>query len=182
MAGGEAEHLPGHNCSYKRSLLIAYGQRLEEMMDAESVLHWDLRAHGHRLAIEPNARALHQNFSKFFPSLGLRFHGGRLFASARARQWPLWRSLLFTAGAPLIPLVRFTRIVRELRRDGRPEHLLPQIIPALLILLACDGLGEMFGYAFGAGQSMSILSDMEFHRQRYLARIDLLEPAEAPTR
>ncbi|HYP52918.1 MAG TPA: glycosyltransferase, partial [Pyrinomonadaceae bacterium] len=49
LAAGEAEHLPGHNGSYKRELLLAYGDRLEAMLDAESVLHWDLRARGHRL-------------------------------------------------------------------------------------------------------------------------------------
>lgn len=182
MSGGEAEHLPGHNCSYKRSLLLAYGDKLEEMMDAESILHWDLRAKGHRLAVEANARTLHQNFSKFLPSIILRFQGGRLFASARAMQWPTWRSLIFTAAAPLIPLVRFARIVRELRREGRPRHLLPRIIPALLVFLAFDGLGEMVGYALGAGHSMSILSEMEFHRQRYLSKIDKLEPVEAIAR
>lgn len=182
MPRGEAEHLPGHNCSYKRSLLLAYGDQLEEMMDAESILHWDLRARGHGLAIEPKARTLHQNFSRFLPSITLRFHGGRLFASARAAQWPVWRSLVFTGAAPLIPWVRFARIIRELRREGRPRHLLPRIIPALFILLAFDGLGEMVGYAFGAGRSMAILSEMEFHRQRYLDKLDQLEPAPAPTR
>ena len=172
MSGGEVEHLPGHNCSYKRALLLEYGDRLEEMMDAESILHWDLRVKGYRLYLEPKARTFHQNFSTTIPSLILRFHGGRLFASARARRWSVWRRLLFTGGAPLIPLVRFMRIVRELRRPGRPRHLLPRIMPALFAFLVLDGLGELVGYAFGPGRSMAKLSDMEFHRQRYLQRMD----------
>jgi hypothetical protein len=177
MRGGEVDHLPGHNCSYKRETILGYGERLEQMMDAESVLHWDLRVKGHRLCVEPRARTLHQNFSKIIPSLTLRFHGGRLFASARARDWPIWRSLLFTAASPLIPLVRIVRIARELRREGRPRHLLPRILPGLALFLGFDGLGEMVGYAFGAGRSMAILSEMEFHRQRYLRKADRFEPA-----
>ena len=170
--GGEREHLPGHNASYKRQTLLQYGDRLEAMLDAESVLHWDLRARGERLYLEPRARTFHQNFSALLPSLTLRFNGGRLFASARARVWPAWQRLLFTLGSPLIPAVRCLRIMRELFRPGRPRHLLLRVLPALLIGLAFDGAGEMVGYAFGPGDAMAKLSDMEFHRERYFAGHD----------
>jgi hypothetical protein len=49
VAAGVAEHLPGHNSSYKRSVLIEYGSRLETMLEAESVLHWDLSKRGYEL-------------------------------------------------------------------------------------------------------------------------------------
>jgi hypothetical protein len=172
MEGGEREHLPGHNGSYKRALLIEYGDRLEEMLAAESVLHWDLRAKGHKLYLEPKARTFHQNFSIFLPSIVLRFHGGRLFAAARARRWPHRRRVLFTCGAPLIPIVRFIRIVRHLSRRDGSRHLLPRIMPALFTALLFDGLGEMVGYSLGPGRAMEKLSDMEFHRQRYLHKMD----------
>ena len=45
----EVDYLPGHNSSYKRDVLLGYGDRLESMMESETVLHWDLRAKGHRL-------------------------------------------------------------------------------------------------------------------------------------
>jgi hypothetical protein len=178
--GGEAEHLPGHNGSYKRAVLLEYGERLEEMLDAESILQWDLRARGHRLYLEPRARTFHQNFSVALPSLVLRFHGGRLFASARARSWTFPRRLLFACGSPLIPFVRFRRIVGELRRPGRPRHLLPRITPALFAFLLFDGLGEMVGYACGAGRAMRKLSDMEFHRKRYLRKTDRQAAEQTP--
>lgn len=173
--GGEREHLPGHNCSYKRDILLEYGDRLEAMLDAESILHWDLRARGHKLYLEERARTFHQNFSVQSPSLALRFNGGRLFASSRARYWPIWRRALFTSAAPLIPAVRCLRITRELFRPGRPRHLLPRLLPALIVGLVFDGAGEMAGYALGPGRAMAKLSDMEFHRERYLARHDRRE-------
>jgi hypothetical protein len=173
--GGERDHLPGHNCSYKREVLLGYGDRLEAMLDAESVLHWDLRANGHKLYLEPQARTFHQNFSQQSPSLKLRFNGGRLFASARARCWPAWRRALFTCASPLIPVVRCFRITRELFRPGRPRRLLPRLLPALMVGLIFDGAGEMTGYALGPGRAMAILSDMEFHRERYLAVPDKRE-------
>lgn len=173
--GGEREHLPGHNCSYKRELLLAYGERLEAMMDAESILHWDLRARGRRLYLEPQARTFHQNFTARAPSLTLRFNGGRLFASSRAMNWRASQRALFALASPLIPLVRCLRITRELLKPGRPRHLLPRLLPALFIGLAFDGAGEMVGYAFGAGRSMAKLSDMEFHRERYMSARDRRE-------
>lgn len=172
---GEREHLPGHNGSYKRALLLEYGERLEAMLDAESVLHWDLRSRGRRLYLEPRARTFHQNFSARAPSLALRFNGGRLFASARARGWPAWRRALYACASPLIPLVRCARIVGELSKPGRPRQLLPRVLPALFALLVFDGAGELVGYALGAGGSMRKLSDMEFHRGRYMAARDRRE-------
>jgi hypothetical protein len=173
--GGEHEHLPGHNGSYKRALLLEYGERLEAMMDAESVLHWDLRARGHKLYLEAKARTFHQNFSAKTPSLTLRFNGGRLFAAARARHWPTWRRALFALASPLIPPLRCLRIMRELFRPGRPLHLLPRVLPALIVGLVFDGAGEMTGYVFGPGEAMAKLSGMEFHRERYLVGRDRLE-------
>ncbi len=170
--GGVANHLPGHNGSYKRAILLSYGDQLEAMLDAESVLHWDLRAKGHLLYLESKARTFHQNFSAPFSSIQLRFHGGRLFASSRSRRWPLWQRLLYIGGAPLIPIVRLWRILRELRRPGRPQNLLPRVLPYLIVGLAVEGTGEMIGYALGPGNSVERLSDMEFHRNRHLSKVD----------
>jgi hypothetical protein len=170
--GGRAEHLPGHNGSYKRAVLLDYGAKLESMLDAESILHWDLRAKGHELYLEPAARTFHQNFSRALPSAPLRFNGGRLFAASRARHWPALRRMLYCAGAPVIPFVRLRRIVLELRKPGRPRDLLPRILPLLVAALAIDAAGEMVGYALGEGDAMRKLSEMEFHRHRYLAKLD----------
>lgn len=170
---GVKDHLPGHNGSYKRALLVAYGDALEAMLDAESILQWDLRAKGYELYLEPKARTFHQNFSKGFSWLPLRFNGGRLFAASRARDWPWHRRLLYCLASPLIPFVRLGRIGQELRAPGRKTDLLPRILPLLFSSLVLDAAGEMVGYAFGVGDAMRKLSDMEFHRHRYLASVDL---------
>ena len=84
VPAGERDHLPGHNSAYKRDLLLAYGDRLEAMLEAESVLHWDLRAKGHTLYLEPDAAVYHFNFSRFGPLVTAIFHLSRAFA---ARRW-----------------------------------------------------------------------------------------------
>jgi GT2 family glycosyltransferase len=169
---GERDHLPGHNSSYKRSLLLEYGDRLEHMLDAESVLHWDLRRRGYRLYLDGAARTFHENFSKPLPCIALRFNGGRLFAAARSHRWPAWRRAVYAFGSPLIPFVRFARIVRRLLAPGRPRHLVLRLSAALMCGLIFDGAGELIGYIFGAGDAMATLSDMEFHRERYLDEHD----------
>jgi hypothetical protein len=171
-APGVVEHLPGHNGSYKRAHLLEYGNKLEAMVEAESILQWDLRAKGYQLYLEPAARTFHQNFSSPFSWLPLRFHGGRLFAASRAREWSVPRRLLYAASAPAIPLVRLLRIIRQLRQPGRRRDLLPRVLPALAAGLIIDGIGEMVGYAIGSGTAMEKLSDMEFHRERYLCARD----------
>jgi hypothetical protein len=49
---------------------------------------------------------------------------------------------------------------------------MPRVLPLLFAGLLVDRTGEMIGYAFGAGKAMRRLSDMEFHRERYLTTHD----------
>jgi len=167
---GAATHLPGHNSSYRRGLLLAYGDKLETMMEAESILQWDLRHHGHQLLLEPAARTHHLNFSKLSSSIKLRFNGGRQFAAVRSAEWPLLKRLLYVLGAPLIPLVRLRRSVALLVRWPARRGLLPRVLPVLAAAVALDGFGEMVGYAAGPGSSSSHLGGIEFDRRRSLTR------------
>ncbi len=168
----EMEHLPGHNSCYKRSVLVGYGSGLETLLQAESTLHWDLRSKGERLYLEGAAQANHVNYSLPFSWLRLRFHGGRLFAATRAQRWPLWRRWLYVIGGALIPVVRLGRILRELNRPGRPRWVLPGVLPPLIGGLLIDGVGEMFGYALGAGRAAEEMLRFEFHRSRYVTEAD----------
>jgi len=171
---GAQPHLPGHNSSYKRERLLAYGDRLEVMFEAESVLHWDLRAQGHELLLEAEAKTVHYNFSLLGPSLRLRFCVGRLFASSRARDWPVARRLAYALAAPLIPCLRFGRIVKMLQGPGRLRHLLPRLAPLLFLALALDATGEFTGYLTGPGHAGEKLNDIEFDRPRNMTTADRL--------
>ena len=171
-AAGIISHLPPHNSSYKRALLLDYGSQLESMMEAETVLQWDLRAKGHQLYLQPAAKTYHTNFSSPLASIPLRFHCGRVFGASRARRWSPFRQMLFTAAAPMIPLVRLWRILRRLRRPGPHRRLLPRILPVLMAAFIVDAAGEMIGYALGTGTAMRRTSNFEFHRHRYRTRRD----------
>jgi hypothetical protein len=167
---GPVEHLPGHNSSYKRAILLEYGPQLESMLESETVLHWDLRARGYQLYLEASARTSHLNYSSLRAAIPLRFFAGRLFGASRANRWPAWRRFFYAMASPLIPLVRLPRALRDLRRANGPH--LAMAVPWLIIVLTIDAVGEMFGYLFGSGDAMRKLSDMEFHRHRFLNRQD----------
>ena len=74
------------------------------------------------------------------------------------------------AGSPLIPLVRFARIARTARRALPPRANRLAALSLVFIALACDGAGELVGYATGGGHAMAKLSDMEFKRERFIKR------------
>ena len=66
---GAAAHLPGHNSAYRREVLLALGDALPEWLEAESLLHWHLRAAGHRLVVEPAARARRLAYATGAPAI-----------------------------------------------------------------------------------------------------------------
>jgi GT2 family glycosyltransferase len=169
---GPIEFLPGHNSSYKRARLLDYGAELEAMMEAETVLHWDLRKKGHQLYLEPAAKTAHINFSLFSSWIKAQYHCGRVFAGTRIKTMSVLQRLLYIGGAPLIPFVRLWRILKETRRPGRSEIGLLRVVPVLFLGLALDGLGQMAGYVFGIGSAKEKLANFEFHRHLHLSKRD----------
>lgn len=171
---GEVEHLPGHNASYKRELLLEYGDSLGSMMEAESVLHWELRRKGHKLYLETAAKTSHVNFSRMASWIRVQYYSGRMFAAFRAHNehWTLFRRAGFTLASPLIPWVRLLRILRQRRGLPTKARLLPFLLPTLWFGLAIDGLGQMVGYAAGEGAASKKAFYFEFHRERHLRKSD----------
>ena len=167
-AAGPVDHLPGHNSSYQRNILLKYAPQLETMLEAESVLHWDLRSKGYQLYLEPAAKTSHLNFARLSSWIPVQFYAGRQFAATRAQNWSWLLRLIFTAGAPLIPLVRLWRIQKYVRRSIQSLPLLLSLMPVLLLGLTLDGLGQMMGYAFGIGNALHKVAEYEFHREQHL--------------
>jgi len=139
----QVDHLPGHNSSYKRALLLEYGEDLDTWLQAESLLHWDMRRKGHRLFLEPAAKTRHVCFTHFSSFLRIQFLVGRDFAAFRARNehWPLSRRVAFTLAAPLIPLVRMKRILQK-------HKMSVPVMAAVFMGLVVDGCGQFLGYLF----------------------------------
>ena len=167
-AGREMTDLPGHNSSYERSALVTYGPELSSLLEAESFLHADLRAKGHRLWMEPGARMAHLNVTLPSSWLRERIEAGRRFGAARAAGWSWPQRLLYAAASPLIPLVRLPRMVPVWRRCRARNPLPSGLFPALVVSLIASALGELLGYAFGSGDSTERLSLIELKKEAHL--------------
>ncbi|HEU4463876.1 MAG TPA: glycosyltransferase [Gemmatimonadota bacterium] len=166
---GEIDHLPTHNASYKRSLLLEYGPELETMLKAEIIMQWDMGARGHRLYLDSGARVYHVNFELLRSWLPVQLHAGRIFASVRSRGWPLSRRSVYALGSPLIPWIRLRHVLRQVRR--RDHASLPaSVYPLIAVGLLTSALGEALGYALGIGDASRSLGNYEFHRERHLRR------------
>jgi len=181
-AAADQPFLAGHNSSYRREVLLALGERLAEALEAETVLHLELRSQGRRLVLQPLARAAHTNFGRFDVWLPVQYHCGRVFAAERARRWGWPRRVFYAAASPLIPCVRFVRALRQLRRSPERRPALLRLAPLLALGLGADGAGQLIGYLAGGGASPRYLTGFEFRRMDFVPESDRQLWHEAETR
>jgi hypothetical protein len=167
IASGKHDFLMAHNVSYKRSVLLEYGARLEEMLDSETVMHLALAQQGYQLWLEATTYTTHLNFERWDTWIQAVLLNGRIFAAERAMGWHPAQRALFAFGAPLIPFVRFVRVRRDLRRAKLPFPLWLRVYAAVWLGLLVDAVGQGLGYALGRGQLQGQPMDFEYHRERH---------------
>lgn len=172
----ESDFLAGHHVSYRRSLLLDYGEELSTVLEDESALFLDLRARGIPMYIAGEAISHHINISDFSSLVKLEFDGMRSFAGSRCllRDWSASKRTIFALATPLIPVVRLARITRQMRRSGRLA-MLPKLLPVLLPALGSGAFGEATGYLFGPGRSAERKAPVELSRHDFVAAGDRLD-------
>lgn len=153
LAPGEIERAPSHDAAFRRSVLLEFGDRLENALTFGDEMYLTLHARGHRSYFEPAARIQHVNISRFRSFLRERFLSGVLIGGYRSARWGIVRRLAYAGGSPLIPIVLLSRI-RPGVRQARRSHTLPAgTIPALVFAAFLKAAGEMRGYLLGASAS-----------------------------
>ncbi|HYG65685.1 MAG TPA: hypothetical protein VEL74_24085 [Thermoanaerobaculia bacterium] len=167
--------LPGHNSSFKRDVLLSYGDGLQDLLRAEVLLHVRLHRDGHRLLLEPAARISHINESTLGSAMRGRFLWNRIYAPMRARAfgWSAARRLFYVAGVPLVPLYSLARLFLFLAR--RRPALLPRAVagsPAIFMAQLAAGAGQSLGLLLGTGDAEAEFSLFELNEYR------AYEPAE----
>jgi len=163
--------LPWNHVSYKREELLACGDRLEELLETEGLLHRDLLASGRRLYLEGGAASRHVNVSRLRANLSSHYHGGRGFGAARSRidGWSAARRLAYALAFPLVPLLRLWRHLPDVRRARARSGRRPGLIPTLALGLTLDALGEAVGYLRGPGRSRQRRLSVELERKRHIS-------------
>ena len=169
---GVTSHVAWHHSSYKRELLAGYDkEQLQSLLETEGFLHRAIQDRGYQLYLEAAAKSNHLNVSTIASLVRCEFVGGRLFGAARARhdKWSIARRVVYILGSPLIPVLRLRRTLREVRRTGQFDKLFPRILPSLVTGLVAHCLGEISGYALGAGNAARQRVPCELNRCEFLA-------------
>jgi hypothetical protein len=171
LVRGESRLLSGHNCSYKRDVLVSLGDRLADLLLVDNVLQKVLVAAGHRFLLEPDAKIAHRNeVSASSTARGyLAFH--RAFGAARAREgkWSLLRRATYVLLAPAIPLYFIAHFGRTLLRRRSPHFgLFLRNLPYVYFVQLVAALGQASGLLFGQGDSPRRFSVFEISEPRPL--------------
>lgn len=171
-----ARSLGGHNASYRRDTLLAFGDDLPELYRSERVLQFEIEARDGEMMLVAGPRMAHYNFSRWRPMIVHAFTGGRLFGAQRCRAWGWPRRLLYIAAAPLIPAIRLLRIGRDLR-ESPPDFWTALVggLPAIAFTLSLHALGEVAGYALGLGNAAVQYAPFELYRRDQLLPSERLE-------
>lgn len=171
--GGEVTRIPRNNSTFRREALLAFGDRLPDVLARDGGLLDALRRDGRRFWRAGDARMRHLNPSRLRSMLRLRFHSGRASADTRARTagWSPARRLLYVATSPAFPVLRLRAMWPGLRaHPARAE--MPTIAPLLALVLVLDAVAQAAGFALGAGRSAVKAGLYDLDREPHLNAAD----------
>ncbi len=153
LDAGATVVMPSHDSAFRKSVLLEFGDRLEQALTFGDELFVTLGERGHRAWFEPSAGIQHINIDRMSCFVRERYLSGVLIGGYRSERWGLARRLVYAAGSPLIPIVLLSRIRKGVQEVGKKEQLPLTTIPSLILGAVLKAAGEMRGYLLGAPHS-----------------------------
>ena len=154
LPGGESTWLPGNNIVYRRALLERYKNVIDQGK-WENHLHDAMRADGIKLIMLPDLIVGHKMHYTFNLYMSQRYHYARSYAGARVADKPVPIRFAYGAAAFAFHLLMFQRTLSQILAKGRHLDRLWPSIPMLIAFVFSWGAGEVVGYWFGPGKSLS---------------------------
>ena len=154
MPGGESDWLPGNNIAYRSDVLRRYQSVIDEGK-WENRLHDAMRANGVKLILLPDLIVDHKMHYTFNLYMSQRYLYARSYAGARVKEKALPVRVAYGFAAFILPLLMFARTVQRITQKGRHLDRLWPSLPMLAAFTCSWGVGEIVGYWFGAGDSLS---------------------------
>lgn len=154
LNAGPSDWLPGNNTVYRREVLKKFDSLLDDGK-WEDHLHGQIKAKGGRLTLRNDIIAGHKMHYTFGLYFSQRFLYSRSFAGMRVSGASPQRRFLMGCMALGLPPVVYYRVVKNVTRKGRHLTELRRALPLLVPFAIAWGLGEVVGYWFGAGRSLS---------------------------
>lgn len=154
IPAGETDDVNDANSVYRRRDLMEHVNLLDKGFWQMSV-HPALRSSGGKFLSVPELIVYKRGPFDFSYYLRQRYLFSRAFTGVRAQSKPWSWRLVYLVGAPLIPFMLLGRmglnVWQKRRRVGRFILTLPLIVPALVVHVA----GEWIGCLFGPGDALS---------------------------
>lgn len=154
LPGGESDWLPGNNVAYRAELLRRYEAVIAEGK-WENRLHDAMRADGVKLILIPDLVVAHKMHYTFNLYLSQRYLYARSYAGARVREKGMPVRVAYGFAAFALPALMYVRTVQRILKKGRHVEKLWPSLPMLAAFTCSWGVGEIIGYWFGAGSSLS---------------------------
>ena len=154
LPGGESTWLPGNNIVYRRALLEKYKNVIDQGK-WENHLHDVMRADGVKLIMLPDLIVSHKMHYTFNLYMSQRYLYARSYAGARVAGKPMLIRVVYGAAAFVLPVLMFHRTLSQILAKGRHLDRLWPSIPMLIAFVLSWGAGEVVGYWFGPGKSLS---------------------------
>jgi glycosyltransferase involved in cell wall biosynthesis len=166
---GSTDFLHGYNAAFQRSVLLSYGERLGDLLLADTAFARRLLLDGYTLRNAPEARIDHLNEIALLEPLRKAYLAHRFSAPARAREcgWSPLVRLVYALGTPLLPLYGLWCQAPFLRRrDPALWKTLVRILPLFLLNHLVIGLGASVGLLFGPGDAALRFTALELNTDR----------------
>jgi hypothetical protein len=154
LPAGPTNGLPGNNIVYDRALL----QRYRATIAAgkwENHLHDTMHRDGVPMVLRPDIGVGHKKHYTVGEYLSQRFLYARSYAGERVKGMPLSKRLVYGAAAFALPPLLLSRTVTRVLAKRRYRMQLLLSIPLLVLFIASWTAGEIVGYWFGPGDSLS---------------------------
>ena len=167
MAAEDRPELPLHNSSYRTESLLAFGDRLPDLLADERGLQRALIDAGERMRFDPRPVKRHINEATWKLLGGIAYCGGRRYGGYRCRDWSLIKRLAYAAAGPLLvlPIWRTARGKAARVASGA----LPFAVSRVLVgWAAIHALGEVVSYLVGGSplEFRNVESDEFMIRER----------------
>jgi hypothetical protein len=153
---GESNDLPGNNIAYKRPHLLRHAHELEQGR-WESWINDKIRLDGVPIASTNRAVVRHIKPFRLGHFLIQRFHFARSYAGMRRVDQSMIRRLIYGLGSLALPALLTLRVTRQAL--GKKRHLgrFAASLPLIGLFFTVGAAGEMIGYLFGPGNSLSLV-------------------------
>ncbi|MEZ5895318.1 MAG: glycosyltransferase family 2 protein [Parvularculaceae bacterium] len=154
LEGGESTWLPGNNIVYRKSVLQNY-KSVYDQGKWENHLHDAMRADGVKLWMLPDLIVDHKMHYTFNLYMSQRYLYARSYAGARVADKSAPAKAAYGLAAFALPPLMFYRTLKRITDKGRHLDKLWPSIPMIVAFVFSWGAGEVMGYWFGAGKSLS---------------------------